>query len=342
MDKSINLLSYWYDLEFFSPFFPESKEGSMVITFFTRHKNILPWLLPPEPSKTRTYDVYLGKIMSRNLINLMLEAIKNSDDVMERDNARCCVCAFKVDSDGNYIENSFSISRFVWAMSKIIAAQTLNVSFEESELNSFNTKCNDDLFSLFGDKTPIEYDDLINSLKAVLLELALDQEKFIGQYIHINPKNIKKEQSNSTDTKREQEIENQIEEEEPEKQDPLLNPNTEMMPSFFATDINMIEKQIQPQDRIRRYIEALINPIKERIQIDTDVEQMKKWLEPNRYPLGKWPSENSPSLMQQIAINIAMSDREARKRPTRLYSYSAAMPIPAKGLRIGPARNPTY
>ena len=33
---------------------------------------------------------------------------------------------------------------------------------------------------------------------------------------------------------------------------------------------------------------------------------MKKILSPEKYPLGKWPSEYTPVLMQQIGINLSL------------------------------------
>ena len=44
--------------------------------------------------------------------------------------------------------------------------------------------------------------------------------------------------------------------------------------------------------------------------IDSDVYSMKKWLEADRFPMGKYPSKFSPTLMQQIAINIAISEKD--------------------------------
>ena len=41
------------------------------------------------------------------------------------------------------------------------------------------------------------------------------------------------------------------------------------------------------------------------------IENYRKWLGPERYPLGRWPSEFSPALMQQMAINIALAEDNA-------------------------------
>ena len=41
---------------------------------------------------------------------------------------------------------------------------------------------------------------------------------------------------------------------------------------------------------------------------------MKKWLEADRFPMGKYPSKFSPTLMQQIAINIAISEKDRKEK----------------------------
>jgi len=83
-----------------------------------------------------------------------------------------------------------------------------------------------------------------------------------------------------------------------------------MLSSFYTSDIDMIRKNIKEDDRIAKYIKALDEHAINRIEIDNDVEQMKKWLSIENYPLGKWPSSYSPNLMQQLAINIAISDNK--------------------------------
>lgn len=51
-----------------------------------------------------------------------------------------------------------------------------------------------------------------------------------------------------------------------------------------------------------------------KIMIDSDVCSMKKWLEVDRFPMGKYPSKFSPTLMQQIAINIAISEKDRKEK----------------------------
>lgn len=82
----------------------------------------MPWMIKSDPKYK--YDVYLGKVISQDLIVDMLDSIGEKDDAIEKDNSQSCLCAFKLSSDGTYIGDSFSISTFVWAVAKIIAEKT--------------------------------------------------------------------------------------------------------------------------------------------------------------------------------------------------------------------------
>lgn len=89
---------------------------------------------------------------------------------------------------------------------------------------------------------------------------------------------------------------------------PPLDPSTELIPSFYTGDIVQIKKN--PGAQIKRYVESLDSAVCTRTQIDCDVASMQKWLQADRFPKGVWPSEYSPSLMQQLSINLAVSDPE--------------------------------
>lgn len=225
----------------------------------------------------------------------MLDAIGEEDSRIEKDSSYSCICAFKLRHDGTYIDNSFSVSTFVWAVAKIIAEKNLRVDLSTIEIDKLNSKINDILVSI---NARFEYKDLekIYSIVVEQLLLNLDYSSFNAI---VNKKFAKKE-NNKKELKDKNES---IQEEE-------MDISTDMLSSFYVSDIDMVRSNIQPEDSILKYIKALKEPAVSRIEIDTDISGMKKWLSPKKYPLGKWPSIHSPSLMQQIAINIAISEDE--------------------------------
>lgn len=293
MDRTLKLLNYWYNLEFFSPFWPDKTKDSVYIT---NTFNRIPWLVKSDSKDS--YDVYLGKIKSQDLIMAMLDSIDVKDDAIEKDNSQSCICAFKISSDGTYIGNSFSISNFVWAVSKVIVEKNLRTDFSIAEIEKLNSEMNDILISI---GTKFEYKDLEKIYFIILNKISLNlNESFFSAVI--NKKNANKENEKRKSSVKKQSVQ------EDEGND--IDTNTDMLSSFYVADINMVRRKVQNGDKIVKYIEALKIPTIERIEIDIDVSQMKKWLSPEKYPLGKWPSIYSPSLMQQIAINMGISDNE--------------------------------
>ncbi|WP_047151332.1 DEAD/DEAH box helicase [Aneurinibacillus tyrosinisolvens] len=291
MNSVQNLLNYWYNLEFFSPFWPDVTKDTIHVN---RQSTRLIWITNTDSKYT--YDVYLGKIKSQDLIVRLLESINEEDNAIEQDISSSCVCAFRVASDGRYVGNSFSISTFVWAVAKIIAEKNLRTDFKTSEIDKLNSEINDILISI---STPLQHKDLENIFSIVTgkIFLKLNDSAFCAV---INRKFAKKENNKRK--------ESSINQDEQVNEDSDIDTSTDMMSSFYVSDIDMVKRNIQTGDRIVQYIEALKKPAVNRTEIDTDICQMEKWLSPQKYPLGKWPSEHSPSLMQQIAINIAISE----------------------------------
>jgi len=284
------LLNYWYNLEFFSPFWPTVTKDTIYIN---DRKKQLVWLTNPHPNYT--YDVYLGEINSQDFIIEMLEAVDQKDDNLEKDTSKSCICALKIAPDGTYIQDSFSISNFVWSIAKIIAEKNMRVYFNTIEIDKLNNEVNDILVAM-GKK--IEYTDLEKIYLIVNEKIRLNSSA--NKFSAVINKKYENKKRETKDQK------------EPiqENQQDDFNVNTDMLSSFYVSDIDMVKQNVQAGDKIIQYIEALKKPATNRIEIDTDIYEMKKWLSPDKYPLGKWPSIHSPSLMQQIAINIGISDNE--------------------------------
>lgn len=291
MDQKQKILNYWYNLEFFSPFWPGKTKDTIYVN---RSNNKLPWIIKDDPRYI--YDIYLGKIKSQDLIEDMLNSIGEKDEAIEKDNSQSCICAFKLRSDGTYVGDSFSISTFVWAVAKIIVEKNLRVDFDAKEINKLNSEINDSLASI---NNKLEYKDLEEVYAIVMDKISLKPKDSVLNVV-INKKYAKKEKVESKEKKQDD-----LEDEEDD-----IDTSTDMLSSFYVSDIDMIRQKIQSGDSIVKYIEALKKPITNRIEIDNDVSQMKKWLSADKYPLGKWPSIYSPSLMQQIAINMGISDEE--------------------------------
>ena len=273
-----NILKYWYDMEFFSPSNPMVNKDTRYM------KNVdskIRWVESKE--YILSYDVYIGKANVDDLVYEVISktGINQEEEKIEKDNSACCLCAFKVDENKKIISGSFSISPFIYAMCKIINTKSINIDFNEEEISKINNKINVFIGSGFN----ITEQEMLNIYAEVMetLHLSPDLARF---YCIINTKKVKKRNSKK----------------ECEKQDD----KTDILESFYASDLRWVLKKAKSDDWIFKYINSLNNEIKDKIQIDIDTNKLKETLNPNNYPMGKWPSEFSPSVMQQVAINLSI------------------------------------
>lgn len=273
-----NILKYWYDMEFFSPSNPMVNKDTRYM------KNVdskIRWVESKE--YILSYDVYIGKANVDDLVYEVISktGINQEEEKIEKDNSTCCLCAFKVDENKKIISGSFSISPFIYAMCKIINTKSINIDFNEEEISKINNKINGFIGSGFN----ITEQEMLNIYAEVMetLHLSPDLARF---YCIINTKKVKKKNSKK----------------ECEKQDD----KTDILESFYASDLRWVLKKAKSDDWIFEYINSLNNEIKDKIQIDIDTNKLKETLNPNNYPMGKWPSEFSPSVMQQVAINLSI------------------------------------
>lgn len=129
-----DILNCWYKIEYFTPCWPVDVKKDIDL-----NKVELPWLKEQKNEKIRlTYDLYFGKIKSIDLIKWMLAVINiPEEESIEPDKSITCIFAFKVDEEGFYVPNSFSVASFVWAVSKIVLSGSINAQLNPDDVKVF-------------------------------------------------------------------------------------------------------------------------------------------------------------------------------------------------------------
>ncbi len=271
-----DILNYWYKIEYFTPCWPVDTKKDINL-----NKVELPWLKEQNNEKIRlSYDLYFCKIKSIDLIKWMLSEIKISEEEsIEPDNSITCMFAFKVDEKGYYVPNSFSVSSLVWAVCKIVSAGSIMVDLNPDDVKVFQNDI--DLYIVKMQevsKCRLDKTALAAIFKEISKRLNLSN-KLVNFSIWARKKTQHRKKDGSfTD----------------------VEPSTELFQSFYLDDIKkVIEKS---NIKINKYILAGIQDenVKNRKYIDTDIQEMKKWVAAEKFPLGAWPSTYNPSLMQQI------------------------------------------
>jgi hypothetical protein len=276
------LLDYWFALEVFQPAWPVMEKEDIDL-----NKSALPW--PPKdtnPEERIYYDIYIGRGVAYDLIVWALESIcekKLDKSLLESDKSECCMCALKVDASGKYVAGSFAIASFVWGLGCLVEAKNLRVKLILENLkelqNNFNEKYSEreNPFSLEDIKKV--FDDVRKKIKVESIE-----SNYLKPSLWAH-KNIIKQSKNGSF--------------------PTPEASTELMQSFYTEDINLVKKM--PGKQVTQYAEALHRKPTTQTLIDTDTIKMQEWLRAEQFPKGTWPSVHSPSLMQQLAINLAIA-----------------------------------
>lgn len=279
-----DILNFWYKIEYFTPCWPVNVKKDVNLK-----NDELPWLNKEKDNrKLLTYDLYFGSINSIDLIKWMLNEINvNEEEIIEPDNSKTCAFALKVDEDGIYISNSFTVSSFVWAVARIALSGSIETDLNLDDIKEFQKAINLMIIKKQCNN-PVDKSTLRELFSEICCELKLPTR--MTDYSLWARKKIqyRKKDGSFSD----------------------VGSSTELFQSFYLDDIEKVISN--PNKKIEKYILAgnQNEGIKDRKRIDTDIQEMKKWVDAERFPLGVWPSKYNPSLMQQIGINICVSGEE--------------------------------
>lgn len=275
------LLKYWHSMEFFQPSWPVREKEDVNL-----NKSPAPWPNKnPDPDKRLFFDLYIGCVTAYDLIKWAMKQLDlaSEDSPIERDQSKVCVCALKVDENGVYVPESFTVSSFVWALGLMVKSNDFNVKLDVANYETQQKN----ICALFAEKeSPFSPIELTQTLEQVCARLSIDFSVVLPSLWAHQIEQRRKKDGNF----------------------PNLNPSTELMSSYYLRDIECVQKDTTKQ--VINYAEALLGEHSTRIMIDCDTNAMQEWLAATRFPLGMWPAAFSPSLMQQLAINIGISEKE--------------------------------
>ena len=276
-----HLLDYWHSLEFFQPSWPiKEKEDTNL------HKKPLPWpLAQPNPDIQISHDIYLGCTSAFDLITWCLGRLGliMEDSPIERDQSKCCLCAFKVNENGVYVAGSFAVSSFAWALGTMVQSNDFGRKLNLDDLEIFQSRITT---AISANNDPFSLEEIKTIFEKVRNEVGIESGIFSPSIWARTKIQYRKKDGTF----------------------PALDPSTELMSSYYVREIARIRKN--PGKQVKQYAEALHNEPPNRTSIDTDVSAMKQWLSADFFPRGTWPSAFSPSLMQQLAINLAISSQD--------------------------------
>lgn len=270
MKEIINKLYYWYTIEKFSEFKVEISKES--------YCEKLPWL---NNEKEKNYEVYLGIYKNSDLIDFITNIYGDKDGLPEKVSGFSCLCIFKVNQKGEYIEESIKIPTLPYAINELISGY-INTTNSSNEFRNFvegiESIAINELKSVNYDTLSKFFTEILKQFKWFDESWLLVRRKFKVEEIAIK---------NNSDN---------------EETDTYLN-------SFYLNDIEKLINEVKVNNYGKAFKDFVLqyNDSK-KIDIENDIKHIELTLEPKNIPMGKWPSKHGLSLMQQVAVNTALKE----------------------------------
>lgn len=304
------ILNFWKLEEYFTPSdYPELtltiKEGKQDIPFdayynaystrslpLKEYKAHNEYLSQKHKSDEKLYNranVYCGCYKIKTFVEKMAEKCKLDMEKYAEINelsGRFYIFSVQIDLDGKLTEEGVQISPFFYAVLCMIKSEGINVNIMQGDICKLNEDVNEILKQ--NDIPILEFTDITIVKNIVFDKLGVENESKVGLEAASNNvyacKGLKKEDETSD------------------------------FFSFYLDEIEKVQNNYENNEHVIKYTTSLLADNQKKIMIDSDVYAMKKWLDVDRFPLAKYPSKFSPTLMQQIAINIAVSEKDRNEK----------------------------
>lgn len=283
--------------------FPLELETAEIIKrdndFFVKH-----------PKCSSAFHLCVGKMKREILISSLYKLLGLNDDRPEEDISEICIIGLKVDKDGVYEENSFRISPLVWGIYKCYLSGGKIDGFITSKNYYNDIKVFEEKISKIEPLQKVDIQALYESVIDKFIKPICDcakESKLEGSFIYTrydSEKTFNREDDKAEDI-------------------------SELVKGFYADDLELVKEFLKHNcnesimhSDIMDYIVGAYYEYNNngktldgnRIDIRNNKIYIEKWLYADKTPYGKWPSRFNPALMQQIAINIGISESDEIRR----------------------------
>lgn len=240
--------------------------------------------------------------VKRSICVCKLDELLNSNEYSDQDQSNIALIGFKVDSQGQYEERTFTLSPLIWGIMMIykygdeakdkVTQEEYIKSMERYEKYLMNKGIiSAEVMNALVDKINQDY----------MIPLFNQEVKCEGLLIY---------QRYAT-------------KEDMEKKDGNSDDYSALARSYYTNDLILIKEKIESgefgsynsmQKNVIDYIVSQVEGFPERedkVDVRMDRDTLEQLLAPKRMPIGKWPSKYTASFMQQVAINLALSSRNS-------------------------------
>lgn len=288
---------------------------------------------------------FLGKIKRQVCIEKLAREFGVELEQAEKNAEYIPILSFQCNNQGVYIEHSLSLSTIVWALSQVSGKENFKISevlsekaysetLEELEKKFFTLNSGSVMEDRDNAKTESVEDESLNinrnshedrqwappeftetavtveTINKIFVELTKECEKYVGKDSIETKAGIKYQLFKDLKAKDKYDDDNYM----------------GLSHDFFSSDLKMVKEYIEggkfdfSKDMLSALVSYICAPYKkfegkkryDFVKPQTEEElfdELSEVLSLKNAPLGKWPSRYMPALMQQVAVNFAVSDK---------------------------------
>lgn len=289
----VNTLRYWHRLEHFYPYnihYSKSeniKRFSIIDGFSFPNFKIHGY----DDKYVAYYDVYFGLFKVSKAMEIVEKELGEQKTFIEKDQSESCFCKFSLTKDGKFSRDSFKISAYPWAVHRI-NGQKINLDQWDEDFKSYNKV----VFSMFNDNnTEFTYDLCLELRERLANTLNWDIE-FSSPWMVIETHLVDQEFTEDNE-KEELDI------------DKILQDN-DLLNSFYVKDIERVIESYKCNEETKNLNEFIKHNYENRIDIEENYAEIRKLMNPKLLPVGSWPSNYGLRFMQQLDINLFLTQNE--------------------------------
>lgn len=306
----IDTIRYWHKLEHFYPYILEEQRDKNIKTYSVKVESDFPDYKNqdiPEDKRVRYYEIYLGIFKVDSALKVLAEKMHAEKEFHDESDETSCFCKIRVNEDGGFDKEKFKISSFPWAVQRVQDNEIYMEKWDE-DFQSFEREF---FLRFFNCHEILTYDVLRNIMEELKKSIGWNIEfetcwmrvdRVIGDKIGVrDSKNADSDENENKKSKTEIQLEDK-------RVDELIKAN-DLLNSFYVRDLERVLEQIKEKNygmALDRFVE---HNKSERIDIEKDKEALLEIFNPKNMPLGKWPSGYGLRAMQQVSVNLALSNR---------------------------------
>lgn len=307
---NINTVRYWHKLEHFYPYILEEQRDKNIKTFSVKEASDFPDYNDqeiPVNMQVRYYEIYLGIFKVDSALKVLAEKMNAEKEFRDESDETSCFCKIRVEPNGTFNKESFKISSFPWAIHRVkdggIDMEQWDEAFHEFQRTFF--------LRIFNCHHVLTYDilrDILCEIKNSINwniefeECWMRVDRVVGEKENYSGNQV--EDVSGDNEVHKSSIEIQLEN---KRVDELIKAN-DLLNSFYVRDLERVLEQIKNKnygDSLNGFIDHAEG---QRVDIEKDKEALFEIFAPKNLPLGKWPSGYGLRGMQQVAVNVALSN----------------------------------